>query len=114
MKLLLVLAAMSLAGCSSAPRAPETYLSGTLANWSYKIPSGETLQSAVLELDRPVVVAGLAEPASRVELVLSDRYFARWGQMVGRQTSTSCSLSVATLWGYPHASCAPGNLQLAP
>lgn len=113
MKPILAIAAISLAGCSIVASRPEVSLSGTLANWLYQDPSGETMQSAVIELDRPIVVVGLAESVSRVELRLSERHFMNWEHMAGRHASISCHLSIETLWGYSHASCAPGSIRFA-
>ena len=114
MRPLLALVAISIAGCASAPRSDSVVLNGTLANWAYQTPAGEPMQSAVIELKEPVAVPDLAQPASRVELPLPERYFVSWGQLVGRQVSATCRLYKATLWGYPHASCALSDLQVAP
>ena len=117
MRTLLPLVAIALAGCTATPPSTNdgvVVLHGTLGNWSYQTPSGDPMQSAVIELAEPIAVPGLPRPASRVELLLSERHFVSWRKFVGHSASVTCTLSVASLWGYPHASCSPSDIQVAP
>ena len=91
-------------------------LRGFAANWIYTLPSGEEAQSAVLELQTHIFVQDLAAPTSHVELTLPERFHVTWQRYVGRNVEVQCEGPVyaASLWGYPHASCAVADVRAAP
>lgn len=102
------------ASCGGLPTDREAKIVGRLDTFSYQTPSGESLSSTVIAVEEPLELAGLPTPATLIELRLPEYYFVRWSELAGRSGSVTCTLSVASLWGYPHASCKLLALQLDP
>ena len=114
MKIIAILIVVGLAACASSPVDRQRIFVGVLAEMSYRAPDGEMHTSSVLELSEPITVPDVPEPATRMELLLSEETFGMWRNIVGRKASVTCAPTRATLWGYPHASCSVTELVAAP
>ena len=114
MKFVVILVAAGLAACAYSPAERPTAFIGLLAEMPYRTPSGKTSTSAVLELAEPLLVPGVPEGASQMELILSEELTATWRRLLGQRVRVTCVPMQAALWGYPHPSCFVKEVVIVP